>query len=106
MFKISGNCVMGFLYNIPSQKKILNIPHHNTLFSQTLSLIPRRIFSLEEALSKCSVPDIFNTDQSCQFTSFAFTNGLRSNGVGILMDSHRHWLDNVFIERFRRSHKV
>lgn len=31
-------------------------------------------------------PDIFNTDQGSQFTSFAFTNVLRDNGIRISMD--------------------
>jgi hypothetical protein len=35
---------MDLLHNIPSQKEILDMAHHNTLFSQTLSLIPRHVF--------------------------------------------------------------
>ena len=34
------------------------------------------VWALEEALAKYGKPDIFNTDQGSQFTSFAFTNVL------------------------------
>jgi Transposase and inactivated derivatives len=37
------------------------------------------ISALEEALAKYGRPDIFNTDQGSQFTSFAFTNVLWEN---------------------------
>ena len=61
--------------------------------------------ALEEALAKYGRPDIFNTDQGSQFTSFAFTNVLRENGIRISMDGRGRWLDNVFIERLWRSLK-
>ena len=61
--------------------------------------------ALEEALAKYGKPDIFNTDQGSQFTSFAFTNVLRENGIRISMDGCGRWLDNVFIERLWRSRK-
>jgi len=35
---------MDLLHNIPPQKEILDMAHHSTLFSQTLSLIPRHVF--------------------------------------------------------------
>ncbi len=35
---------MVVLHNIPTQKEILDVAHHNTLFSQTLSFIPRHVF--------------------------------------------------------------
>lgn len=35
---------MVVLHNIPTQKEILDVAYHNTLFSQTLSLIPRHVF--------------------------------------------------------------
>jgi putative transposase len=56
-------------------------------------------------LFKQRKPDIFNSDQGSQFTSFPFTNVLRENGVRISMDSRGRWLDNVFIERLWRSLK-
>ena len=63
------------------------------------------VAALEEALEKYGIPDIFNTDQGSQFTSFAFTNVLRDNGIRISMDGRGRWLDNVFIERLWRSLK-
>ena len=56
------------------------------------------VSALEEALAKYDKPAIFNTDQGSRFTSFAFTNLLRENGISISIDGRR-WLDNVFIER-------
>jgi putative transposase len=51
------------------------------------------------------VPEIFNTDQGCQFTSEEWTSSLRKLGVRISMDGKGRWMDNVFIERLWRSVK-
>jgi putative transposase len=40
----------------------------------------------EEALTRYSRPDIFNTDQGSQFTSAEFTGLLKDHGVKISMD--------------------
>jgi putative transposase len=61
--------------------------------------------ALEEALERHGPPEIFNTDQGCQFTSEAFTGVLERHGVMISMDGRGRWLDNVFIERLWRSLK-
>ena len=50
-------------------------------------------------------PDIFNTDQGCQFTSEAFIGELEKATVKISMDGKGRCLDNIFIERFWRSLK-
>ncbi len=63
------------------------------------------VYALEEALLKHGAPQIFNTDQGCQFTSAAFTGVLKAHGVQISMDGRGRWLDNVFIERLWRSLK-
>ena len=60
--------------------------------------------ALEEALSM-GRPEIFNTDQGCQFTSLAFTSRLESAGVAISMDGRGRAFDNVFIERLWRTVK-
>ena len=60
--------------------------------------------ALEEALSM-DVFGIFNTDQGNQFTSEAFTSVLLNRGVQISMDSAGAYMDNVFVERLRRSVK-
>jgi len=49
--------------------------------------------------------EIFNSDQGAQFTSFDFTQKLKDAGIRISMDGKDRWLDNVFVERLRRSLK-
>ena len=50
-------------------------------------------------------PEIFNTDQGCQFTSEAFTRVLKDAGIAISMDGKGCWRDNVFVERLWKSIK-
>ncbi len=50
-------------------------------------------------------PEIFNTDQGCQFTSRAWRERLTDHGIRISMDGKGRWLDNVFIERLWRTIK-
>jgi putative transposase len=50
-------------------------------------------------------PEIFNTDQGCQFTSHEFTQILQSKDIQISMDGKGRWMDNVMIERLWRSLK-
>ena len=61
--------------------------------------------SLKEALKKYGIPEIFNTDQGCQFTSKIFTGILRENKIKISMDGKGRYKDNIFIERLWRSLK-
>src|SRR5690606_3946561 len=63
------------------------------------------VAALEEAIARHGRPDIFNTDQGSQFTSFAFTTTLKDAGIRISMDGRGRWMDNVFIERLWRSLK-
>ena len=63
------------------------------------------IDALEEALSGNEKPEIFNTDQGSQFTSEAFTERLKKEGIGISMDGKGRWRDNVFVERIWKSIK-
>jgi putative transposase len=63
------------------------------------------IDALDEALARYGAPRIFNTDQGSQFTSEAFTGRLIAAGVAISMDGRGRFLDNIFIERLRRSIK-
>jgi putative transposase len=63
------------------------------------------IETLEEALSMNEKPEIFNTDQGSQFTSEAFTEQLKKNGIDISMDGNGRWRDNVFVERVWKSIK-
>jgi putative transposase len=61
--------------------------------------------ALEEALAHYGTPEIFNSDQGCQFTSEDFTDVLKDHGIKISMDGKGRWMDNVFIERLWRSLK-
>ncbi|WP_432735928.1 IS3 family transposase [Maridesulfovibrio sp. FT414] len=63
------------------------------------------IAALEDAMNRYGVPEIFNTDQGSQFTSYEFTKTLRDTGVQISMDGRGRWMDNVMIERLWRSVK-
>jgi putative transposase len=47
------------------------------------------IEALEEALNNFGQPDIFNTDQGCQFTSDDFTKPLLDRGVKVSMGTAR-----------------
>ncbi len=61
--------------------------------------------ALREALARYGRPEIFNTDQGSQFTSFEFTGVLKGAGVAISMDGRGRCMDNIFIERLWRSLK-
>jgi len=52
-----------------------------------------------------SRPDIFNTDQGCQYTSEGFTKVLEDAQVRISMDGKGRAFDNIFIERLWRTVK-
>ncbi|MDP4848851.1 MAG: IS3 family transposase, partial [Verrucomicrobiales bacterium] len=62
--------------------------------------------ALDQALANTGkVPEIFNTDQGCQFTSAEWIGRLKELGIKISMDGKGRWMDNVFIERLWRSVK-
>lgn len=93
----------GFLYLVAiidwHSRKVLAWRVSNTLDSDFC------VEALEEALRHYGAPEIFNTDQGAQFTSYAFTDVLKDAGVAISMDGKGRWVDNVFIERLWRSVK-
>jgi putative transposase len=93
----------GFLYLVAimdwASRKVLAWQLSNTMEADFC------VAALEEAIVRYGKPDIFNTDQGSQFTSFAFTNTLREAGIRISMDGRGRWMDNVFIERLWRSLK-
>jgi putative transposase len=61
--------------------------------------------AVNEALTRHGKPEIFNTDQGCQFTSVAFTGLLQEQKIEVSMDGRGAWRDNVFVERLWRSVK-
>ena len=93
----------GFLYLVAimdwSTRAVLSWRLSNTMDSDFC------VQALEEALGRYGKPEIFNSDQGSQFTSFAFTNVLKDHGVKISMDGKGRCLDNVFVERLWRSLK-
>jgi putative transposase len=93
----------GFLYLVAimdwASRKVLAWRLSNTMEADFC------VAALEQAIARYGRPDIFNTDQGSQFTSFAFTNTLKDAGIHISMDGRGRWMDNVFIERLWRSLK-
>lgn len=63
------------------------------------------IEAVEEAMQRYGKPEIFNTDQGCQFTSHEFTRVLKDAGIAISMDGKGCWRDNVFVERLWKTIK-
>ena len=61
--------------------------------------------ALDRALADYGPPEIFNSDQGCQFTSKPFTARLLEAGCRISRDGRGRALDNIFVERLWRSVK-
>lgn len=93
----------GFIYLVAIMdwysRKILSWRISNTLDTGFC------IEALEEALIRFGKPEIFNSDQGCQFTSKEFTDLLLEKNILISMDGKGRAIDNVFIERFWKSLK-
>ncbi len=93
----------GFLYLVAIMdwysRKVLSWRLSNTMETSFC------IEALEEALTRYGKPDIFNTDQGSQLTSYEFTSVLKDHEIKISMDGKGRWIDNVFIERLWRSLK-
>jgi len=93
----------GFLYLVVimdwASRRVLSWRLSNTLDTGFC------VEALEDAIRKHGRPEIFNTDQGCQFTSEDFTNVLKAHGVQISMDGKGRWMDNVMVERLWRSLK-
>lgn len=62
------------------------------------------VTALESALT-VSTPEIFNSDQGCQYTSSAFTQVLKGLDIRISMDGRGRAFDNIMIERLWRTVK-
>ena len=93
----------GFLYLVAIMdwhtRKVLAWRISNTLDADF------SVEALNEAIAGFGPPEIINTDQGSQFTSFAWTDRLRRSGVRISMDGKGRFLDNIFVERLWRSLK-
>ena len=95
--------VRGFVYLVAVidwySRKVLAWRVSNTLDSGFC------VDCLEQALQGYGTPEIFNSDQGCQFTSETFTAVLQRQGIAISMDGRGRALDNIFVERLWRSVK-
>ena len=60
---------------------------------------------LQEALRRFGVPEVFNTDQGAQFTSYGFIDALKVHPIRISMDGRGRAADNIFVERLWRTVK-
>ena len=80
-------------------KAVLSWDISNTMDS---SLVMR---VLDDAIDRFGTPEIFNTDQGSQYTSYVHTQKLKDHGVTISMDGKGRATDNICIERFWRSAK-
>jgi putative transposase len=93
----------GFLYLVAIMdwytRKVLAWRISNTLEADFC------VEALNEAIHKFGAPEIMNTDQGSQFTSFAWTDLLKRVGSRISMDGKGRCMDNIFIERLWRSLK-
>lgn len=93
----------GFLYLVAIMdwhtRKVLAWRISNTLEAEFC------VEALNEAIHKFGPPEIMNTDQGSQFTSFVWADRLRRSNVRISMDGKGRFLDNIFVERLWRSLK-
>ena len=60
---------------------------------------------LKDAISKYGTPEIFNSDQGSQYTSYYHTDILKQNNIKISMNGKGRSIDNITIERFFRTLK-
>ena len=82
--------------------------HSRSILSWKLSSMMDTLLAtdvLKEAISKYGTPDIFNTDQGSQYTSFEHTNILKQHNIKISMNGKGRSIDNIVIERFFRTLK-
>ncbi len=93
----------GFLYLVAIMdwhtRKVLAWRISNTLEADFC------VEALNEAIHRFGPPEIVNTDQGSQFTSFVWTDRLKRVGTRISMDGKGRFLDNIFVERLWRSLK-
>jgi len=93
----------GFVYLFAvldwATRRVLSWRLSNTLSTQFCTE------AVQEAIDRYGKPEIFNTDQGCQFTSTAFIELLGQHGIRQSMDGKGCWRDNVFVERLWRTIK-
>ena len=61
--------------------------------------------ALEMALGSGRKPDVFHSDQGCQFTSSAFVGKLQAEEIKISWSGRKRCYDNILVERLWRTIK-
>ena len=91
----------GFLYLVAIMdwftRKVLSWRISNTLETEFC------LDALNEAIHRFGLPEIMNTDQGSQFTSFDWTDRVKRAKTKISMDGKARCIDNILIERLWRS---
>jgi len=70
-------------------RKVLSWRLSNTLDTELC------VEALREALQHYGTPEIFSTDQGCQFTSETFPQVLKDAGIQISMDGKGRWVGEL-----------
>ncbi len=93
----------GFLYLVAIMdwftRKVLAWRNSNTLESNVF------LEALNEAILKFGPPEIINTYQGSQFTSFDWIDRLKRAKTKISIDGKARYLNNIFLGRLWRSLK-
>ncbi|MFM1747228.1 MAG: hypothetical protein RLZZ188_894 [Verrucomicrobiota bacterium] len=55
---------------------------------------------VDRSIAEHGIPEIFNTDQGCHFTSADFTRPMLARCVRLSIDGKDRALETVFVERF------
>lgn len=89
----------GFMYLVAvldwHSRKVLSWKLSNTLDTGFC------LKAVDEAIENAGcTPEVFNTDQGCQFTSSDWVDRMKELEIKISQDGKGRWLDNVRIERF------
>ena len=108
-YRLRGFTAIGLPQNTDHLSGAMRFAFHEYFLHFAWEILTPKLGQLSEvtpeALAEYGTPEIFNTDQGCQFTSQDFTEVLKRAGVRISMDGKGRWIDNVFIERLWRSLK-
>jgi len=93
----------GFLYLVaimdPYCRHVLSWKLSNSLDTEFC------LEALEMALGSGRKPDVFHSDQGCQFTSSAFVGKLKAEEIKISWSGRKRCYDNILVERLWRTVK-
>ena len=84
---------------------VVTQPHHSNATERSADLAAARIClnALEMALSGGRRPEIFHSDQGCQFTSSEFVARLQAEEISISWSGQKRCYDNIRGERLWRT---